>query len=62
MSSLRFVFEDGNDRIEQLDYEGDIVDVLNADKGTVKGFFEAYEAAESKPRTIVELDEEVEKH
>ncbi len=62
MSNLRFIFEEGNDRIEQLDYEGDIVDVLHADGGTVRGFFEIYEAAESKPRTLVELDEEAEKH
>ena len=61
-SELRFVFENGNSRIEQLDFEGDVVKVLRADGGTVRGFFNIYEKEGSNIETITELEKVAQKY
>lgn len=61
-NELRFVFENGNCRIEELDFEGDVVKVLRADGGTVRGFFNIYEKEGSNIETITELEKVAQKY
>jgi len=56
-NELRFVFERGNYRIEELDFEGDVIKDLKADGGTVKGFFKVYEKQEHNGNIIGTIDE-----
>ena len=54
---LRFVFESGNDRIEELNWEGDVINKTYADRGTIEGLFDIYQKANCKSTTTEELDE-----
>lgn len=59
MTTLRFIIELGNPRIEELDDEGDIVKALGADMETVRGFFKVWEKENMQIKTINELEEVV---
>ena len=56
-NEIRFVFEKGNPRIEELDWEGDVVNQMQADWGTIEGYYEVWESTGFKANTIAELDE-----
>lgn len=55
---LRFVFEVGNTRVEELDWEGDVAKKLGADWGTIEGFFNIWiKEGVNNIKTIAELEE-----
>ena len=39
---LRFVFECGNTRVEEINEEGEVIDSIDADWGTIEGYFEIW--------------------
>ena len=57
MTELKFVFEVDNTRIEELNEEGDTINTLVTDWGTVEGLFKVWEkAGVKKVKTISELE------
>ena len=55
---IRFVFELGNNRIEEFNEFAEITDVLYADAGTIEGYFIAWKES-GRLDTIEELEEYV---
>ena len=58
MTELRFIFEVGNTRIEGLDDNNEVIDNIQADWGTIEGYFEIWKKeGVKKIRTIKQLEE-----
>lgn len=54
---IRFIFETGNNRIEEFNEDGEVTDVLYADGGTIEGYFIVWKKSDRKFDTIEELEE-----
>jgi len=54
---IRFIFEHGNNRIEEFNEEAEITDVLYADGGTIEGYFNTWKKSDREFDTIEELEE-----
>jgi len=58
-TELRFVFERGNTRVEEIDSEGGVIDSIDADWGTIEGYFKTWKAEGIKTINTVEKLEQV---
>lgn len=54
---IRFIFESGNNRIEEFNEDAEITDVLHADGGTIEGYFNIWKKSNIEFDTIGELEE-----
>jgi hypothetical protein len=62
-TELRFVFEKGNTRIEEINEDGNIIDSIEADWGIIEGYFEIWKAEGIKTiNTIEELEQAADKY
>lgn len=56
---MRFVFERGNTRVEEIDSEGEVIDSIDADWRTIEGYFEIWKAEGIKTINTIEKLEQV---
>jgi len=56
---MRFVFERGNTRVEEIDSEGEVIDSIYADWGTIEGYFKIWKAEGIKTINTIEKLEQV---
>lgn len=62
-TELRFVFEKGNTRIEEINEDGNVIDSIEADWGIIEGYFEIWKAEGIKTiNTIEELEQAADKY
>lgn len=58
-TELRFIFEVGNTRVEELDDNGEVTGTIEADWGTIEGYFEIWKKEGVKKIKSIEQLKEV---
>lgn len=59
MTELRFIFEVGNTRIEEINDNSEVIKTIQADWGTIEGYFEIWKKEGVKKIKSIEQLEEV---
>ena len=61
---LRFIFDDGNNKIEELTDDGRVISVYGSDEETIEGYFSIWKKAgrNKKIQTLSDLNEILDKY